>query len=92
MGPLEFILADTARSMRRGRLSMWTVYDHPTDHPDVYVARRWEIGGDLEEPKPTLDAVAGDDLNVLRLCLAEAGLTRLVRDEDDDAKIVESWI
>jgi hypothetical protein len=41
--------------MKRGLLSMWTVYDRPTDHPDGFIARRFEI---RREQGPTATGVA----------------------------------
>ena len=40
------------------RLSMWTVYDHPSDFPDLFIARRWEVGEGLKEPLATAEVMA----------------------------------
>lgn len=73
-------------------LVMWTVYDHPTDFPDVYVARRFDIvsGAALVTPQTIMAA----DLDVLRQRLfEEADCTdRLPRDPNDDPKILEVWL
>jgi hypothetical protein len=72
-------------------LSMWTVYDHPTDFPDTFVARRFEIrGGD--EPFATSDVMVAMDLEVVRLWLQENGWVCLGRYENDDPLIVETWV
>lgn len=71
-------------------LSIWTVYDHPKDFPDKYVARRWEIlptGG-----VPTDDMVTASDLETLRNHFRDAGLYPLPREDGDDGVIVETWI
>lgn len=70
-------------------LSMWTVYDHPRDYPDVFVARRFEITRGLSGP--TNDMFTADTLDELRRLLPP-GLFCLLREPDDDPKIVETWI
>jgi hypothetical protein len=73
-------------------LAMWTVYKHPTDYPDKYVARRFEV--DASGPRATASVIIMDDLTALRetLCF-EMYLTRFTpRSENDDPKIVETWI
>lgn len=71
-------------------LNMWTVYDHPRDVPDCFVARRWEIhkGG---RTKATTDVVIGSSLDEVRARLP-GGLHRMERYENDDPKIVEVWL
>ena len=74
----------------RGILSMWTVYDHPKDFPDGFMARRSEIGGGVPVPVLTDDVVTGD-LRMIRECMARCGLVCLTRDPSDDPVIVETW-
>jgi hypothetical protein len=71
-------------------LSMWVVYDHPTDYPTEYVARRHEVvaGGS----RPTNEAMASRDLDMLRDELAGRGLVMLQRMDGDDPKIMETWL
>lgn len=69
---------------RRGVLSAWTVYDHP--NPDVYVARRFEYDD------PTNDVVITKDLEGLRRTFQRAGLVCMMRNENDDPKIMETWL
>jgi len=71
-------------------LSIWVVYDHPSDMPDYYVARRWEVRG--SHSGPTDDVLTAPTLGALRSFLVRFGLYRLDRNEGDDAKIVESWL
>lgn len=72
-------------------LTMWTVYDHPTDYPNNYVARRFEV--DANGPRPTDSIIITPDLEALRAMLAfELGLTCLTREPGDDPKIVEVWL
>jgi len=72
-------------------MSMWTIYDHPTDHPDFFVARRWVVprGG---PPIPTKDMVTGDTLESLRRLLRDFGLISIGRCATDDPVIVETWL
>lgn len=75
----------------RAPLHMWTVYDHPRDMPDKFVARLWRVDGD--------GAVATDSVIITEtleqmhaILLAEMGLTRLARDPNDDPVIAEVWL
>ena len=71
-------------------LAMWTVYDHPRDEPDYWVARLWLVGrhGVLEATKTRFTATS---LEALRAMLP-SGLHRLERDRADDPVIVETWL
>jgi len=72
-------------------LAMWTVYDHPTDYPDKYVARRFDVARD--GARPTESIIIMDNLDRLRDMLAfEMHLTCLPRSPHDDPKIVETWL
>lgn len=74
--------------MLEKRLSLWTVYRRPLDHPDSFVARRWEIHPEIA---PTADVLLAHDLEALREMLP-SGLVRLDRQPTDDPVIVESWV
>jgi hypothetical protein len=80
-------LHGAARSL--GQLLIWTVYDHPGDYPDWYVARPSII-----RPK-TMGALPmhliAKDLDTLRALLPN-GLTRLARQPGDDMFILEVWV
>lgn len=67
-------------------LSMWTIYDHPKDHPFHYVARRFVLD------RPTADVIVDASLAALRRLFAERGLVCLDRAPDDDPVIVETWV
>ena len=73
-------------------LSMWTVYDHPKDHPDHFIARRWDIG--IGRGQPTSETILSEDLGELRDRLIERypDLYCIPRQEDDDPVIVETWL
>lgn len=68
-------------------VTIWTVYNSPTDHPGLYVARRSVDG------TPTADVIFDADFAILRSKLAAKGLRFLApRSPGDDPKIVETWI
>jgi hypothetical protein len=72
-------------------LAMWTVYDNPTDYPGKFVARRFDV--DKDGPKPSASIIVMDDLEKLRDVLQfELGLVKVMRNEGDDPKIVETWL
>lgn len=72
-------------------MSQWVVYDHPLDHPDGFIARRWEING--IDIRATADTLAGTDLEQIRRVLRdELGLYCLTRYAEDDPSIVEVWL
>lgn len=70
-------------------LPMWTVYDHPADFPDTFVARKWLVGA--KGPRPTPDGVTGE-LENIRAFLHDLGLVCLARSDEDDSTIVETWL
>jgi hypothetical protein len=72
-------------------MSVWTVYDHPVDRPDCYVARRFLIVG-KSEPIATPDALRSHYLSALRTEMLRRRLARIPRDPHDDPVIIESWI
>lgn len=76
--------------MSDNTLSMWTVYDHPSDLPHNFVARRFEV--DAAGAVGTSDVLIAPNLRALRACLASRGLTPLCRAESDDPVIVETWL
>ncbi len=72
-------------------MPIWTVYEHPTDYPDQFVARRFNILIDKPEPQATDDIVTAASLQELREMLP-IGLTRIPRLHGDEPQIVEVWI
>lgn len=75
--------------MSDGGLIMWTVYDHPADFPDEFVARAWRITAGKAEP--TNISFTAPSLEEVR-ALLPPGLALLGRSESDDPKIVETWL
>lgn len=71
-------------------LSIWTVYDHPSDYPASFVARRHEVqAGGITVATP--DAVFAPTLEEVRAKLPR-DLVPIARSPGDDPVIVESWI
>jgi len=70
-------------------LHVWTLYDHPRDHPDAFVARRHVVVGGATAPTP--DMFVADSLEELR-ALLPGGLVCVPRSALDEPTIVESWL
>lgn len=68
-----------------GMLSIWTIYDHPRDFPDNFVARAFTTG-------PTNEIILATELEQLRDAFDKAGLVCLARNPNDDPNIVETWL
>lgn len=71
-------------------MTIWTIYDHPTDYPDDFVARRWEVTG--EGTAPTDELLTCNRLDAIQTILRGFGFVRLPRAEHDDPKILETWL
>lgn len=69
---------------------MWTVYRHPRDYPDKYVARLFEV--DARGPRPIGVIEVADKLTHLQDLMLDMGLVKLMRSPEDDPVIVESWL
>jgi len=67
-------------------IGMWTVYDHPKDYPNAYVARLWN--GTV----PASDVILCTDIDELRGILQKKGFVKLMRQKGDDPVIMEVWI
>jgi len=72
-------------------LANWTVYERPRDYPDGYIARKWVILRGAAEPFPTNEIVVGTTLDDVRAKLPPGLAGPLLRNDDDDPKIVETW-
>jgi hypothetical protein len=86
---VEFIIKRQWETQQRGILSMWTIYNHPRDFPDSFVARRFEVA---MEPVATNDIIIARELDPLRTTMMEAGLVVMTRNERDEEQIVETWV
>lgn len=67
-------------------VTIWVVYDHPKDYPAHYVARKFE--GEMATPRVMLSRSLGS----IRDRLRDEGLVQLARDQNDDEKILETWL
>jgi hypothetical protein len=70
-------------------LEIWTVYDHPIEYPDWFVARKWLATPEGE--KRTDEIMKAATLDELR-ALLPLGLGCIDRAPWDDPSIVESWL
>ena len=66
-------------------LEVWVIYDHPTDNPNCYIARKFLNN------EPTLETIKFQDLHSIRKQLRDRGLTPIKRDESDPLPVVECW-
>lgn len=71
-------------------LTMWTVYERPSDFPDLYVARKWEVQQGFA--KPTLEVRVSTDLSPLEDQLSHEGLTFMQREPSDEPQILGVWL
>ena len=79
------VMKANADAIKRGKLSLWTIYDRPRDHPEGFIARRFEFEG------LTDDTLTGE-LEDIRKVLWQAGLCKLSRNDGDEPQIVETWV
>ena len=71
-------------------LQMWTVYDRPSDYPQGFIARRYDITNDGVHP--TEDKVHGPNLSNVRMQLHHLGLSpAFLRSDGDAPSVVETW-
>ena len=87
-GPRDIVKAQW-RASHRGQFTIWTIYDRPKDHPEGFIARRFEVGGG--DTVATADTLTGK-LEDIRQALWKAGLMKLSRQQGDEPQIVESWV
>jgi hypothetical protein len=87
--PAFKVLMANAHALERGAIAMWTVYEKPLDHPDGFIARRFEIA--RGSSAPTEDTLTGE-LEEIRLTLERAGMIKFDRNPADEPQIVETWI
>ena len=70
-------------------LGIWTIYDHPRDFPNSFVARKFI----LDQPADDfLVAVSLLEVRKLLHNLTAQPLQWIPRSPDDDPVIVESWL
>jgi hypothetical protein len=90
MTAADAALKATIAMRERGVLPVWTIYDHPKDYPDIYVARLFDQN--LDGPVATFTAMGSTSLDDLRQFFIDHGMVRIDRYQEDDLCIVECWI
>jgi hypothetical protein len=75
---------------KREPLSIWTLYDSPSDCPGKFVVRRWVMEG--KEWRATEQAYKADSPDPLERLMDEMGLCWMPRLEEDEQQIVGCWI
>jgi hypothetical protein len=70
-------------------LSLWTIYENPTDRPGEFVARRWHASSVRHDA--TEDIFVGATLESVRSQLPQ-GLSNIGRKRGDEHQIVEVWV
>ena len=73
-------------------LTMWTIYDHPVDWPDWYVAREFTISGGPDDPVASDSVLLHRHLEPIRDFLRRKGLVCLMRNPEDHPNVVETWL
>lgn len=77
---------DYARLVKQTTIPIITVYDHPTDYPDKYVARVFDMD------RPTNLAAIADTYEELLEAIPTQSMARMGRNPKDDPVIMETWI
>jgi hypothetical protein len=70
-------------------MNMWTVYYDPRDYPGKYVVRRFDIFPGRAEP--SAEHYVADTLDEIRQHVPP-GMDCLMRSEQDEEQIVETWL
>lgn len=78
------ILADN-----RTLLPMFIIYEKPSDFPEHYVARLWWT---LPEQHATNFTLRSRNIEEIRDLMEGLGLAKLMRNEEDDPVILETWL
>lgn len=71
-------------TMSNETLSIWIVLQYPPEHPDCFVAQRFQV------EKPTGEKLIAHSLEELRKKMPP-GLTICPRMPSDDHRLVETW-
>lgn len=71
-------------------MELWTIYDHPSDWPDGYIARKHLVIDGTGGPTPHV--LTCEQLEPLREQMRMMGLACLTRSPEDDPVIVETWL
>lgn len=72
---------------------IWTLYDHPKDYPDCFVARAYGMMTGLPlADEPAITAATVEELRAKVQARSPHVLDCLGRHPDDDDNIIESWL
>lgn len=90
---------DSALYPRPGVVTLYTIYDHPRDHPGYFVVRPWDVDPKSDPQArlriaPNGQPVCGlfAELETAREYCAQFGLVKLTRAEHDDPSVIEVWL
>ncbi len=87
----EHRIADLLRPGSEGRENdvncLWTVYDHPTDYPDWFVARQF-----LVPSHPTHRIILAKTVEEIHERLGRYGMMWWPRDESDEPQIMGCYL
>jgi hypothetical protein len=72
----------------KDNLVLFTVYDHPRDHPNSFVVRRYIVNNGESIP----DEIRLADTLIGARDLLPPGVYNLGREPADDPVIVETWV
>lgn len=73
-------------------LSMWVVYDHPSDHPDRVVVRESVVNASTGQVVLKPEAELFPTIEEARVSLRARGLGCVPRMPGDEPQIVEVWL
>lgn len=80
-----------SRQQAEDTLSIWVLYDHPSDYPDLFIARRFDVGPG-GQVIATTELLLAADVEWLRKEMRKKALVRIGRHQTDDPVIIESWL
>ena len=66
---------------------MWTIYEHPADHPQHFVVRLWYGATPTQE-----FSLHASLIEAREQCVENGGSVPLARGPNDEPQIVETWI
>ncbi len=77
---------DYGRLVKQTTVPIITIYDHPADYPDKFVARVWDVN------RPTNLAAVADTYEELLEAIPVNSMVKMARSPGDDPVIMETWI
>lgn len=77
---------DYGRLAKQVTFPVITVYKNPTDYPDKYVARAFDMA------RPTCMVAVADTYEELLTAIPVQSMARMERNPKDDPAIMETWI